>query len=100
MSKTNTICDCGCDVRGLTEYQLTGYRKNYDKKTFISTNNKKVTVNKYLENAEPLIHINLGYTDEKTSIQKAKNIINKSRFNNVEWFEVWDITNTELVKTI
>ena len=96
MSNTQTICDCGCDVRGKTQYQLSGYRKNYDKITI----NGSDVVDKHLDNNEHVIGIDLGYVDEKTSIQKAENIINKSRFNNVEWFEVWDITNTELVKTI
>ena len=90
------LCECGCDVRGLTRYQLSGYRKNFDKKTI----NKTDIVDKHLNNNEHLIHFDLGYVDKDIAIQKSENIINKSFFNNVEWFEVWDCTFDKKVKTI
>jgi len=90
------LCDCGCDVRGLTQYQLSGYVKNYDKRTI----NGSTVVNKHLDNNEHVIGIDLGYTHKHTAIKKAKNIIKKYNFNNVEWFEVWNVTDTELIETI
>jgi len=96
-SKTiNKVCDCGCDVRGLTRYQLSGYRKNFDKITI----NKTDIIDAHLDNNEHLMYIDFGYVDKHTAIKKAENIIKKSHFNDVEWFEIWDITNTELIKTI
>ena len=63
------LCECGCDVRGLTRYQLSGYRKNFDKKTINQTD----IVDKHLNNNEHLIHFDLGYVDQDIAIQKAEN---------------------------
>jgi len=91
-----SLCDCGCDTRGLTQYQLSGYRKHYDKITI----NKTDIIDKHLDNNEHLIHIDLGFIDEHKAIDKAQNIIKKTNFNDVEWFEIWNITETKLVKQI
>ena len=96
IKEQNILCDCGCDVRGLTQYQLSGYVKNYDKMTINGT----TVIDKHLDNNEHVISIDLGYTHKHTAIKKAKNIIEKYNFNNVEWFEVWNVTDTELIKTI
>ena len=98
MSNTQTICDCGCDVRGKTQYQLSGYRKNYDKITINGSN----VVDKHLDNNEHVIGIDLGYVDLDVANKLAKEHIWKIEKSQeiVEWFEIWDITNTKLVKTI
>ena len=98
MSNTQTICDCGCDVRDKTQYQLSGYRKNYDKITI----NGSDVVDKHLDNNEHVIGIDLGYVDLDIANKLAKEHIWKIEKSQeiVEWFEIWDTTNTKLVKTI
>lgn len=108
MSNTQTLCDCGCDVRGLTRYQLSGYRKNYDKTTFETYNqqtksNEMVTVDKHLNNNEHVIAFDLGYVDLDLAIRTANELIwetEKKAETIVEWYEIWDCTNDHKVKTI
>ena len=105
MSNTQTLCDCGCDVRGLTRYQLSGYRKNYDKTTFETYNqqtksNEMVTVDKHLDNNEHVIAFDLGYVDLDLAIRTADEHISNQYNTQVEWYEIWDCTNDHKVKTI
>ena len=107
MSNTQTLCDCGCDVRGLTKYQLSGYRKNYDKTTFETYNqqtksNEMVTVDKHLNNNEHVIAFDLGYVDLDLAIRTANKHIQEKEITEtiVEWYEIWDCTNDHKVKSI
>jgi len=96
MSNTQTLCDCGCDVRGLTRFQLSGYRKNYDKKTI----NGSVVVDKHLNNNEHVIAFDLGYVDLDLAVRTADEHIGNQYNTQVEWYEIWDCTNDHKVKTI
>tara|TARA_R100001460_G_scaffold55413_1_gene94775 strand:+ start:179 stop:592 length:414 start_codon:yes stop_codon:yes gene_type:complete len=99
MSNTQTLCDCGCDVRGLTRFQLSGYRKNYDKKTI----NGSDVVDKHLNNNEHVIAFDLGYVDLDLAVRTANELIwetEKKAETIVEWYEIWDCTNDHKVKTI
>ena len=100
--KTNEMCSCGCDTRGMISYQLSGYRKNYDQKSFETYNqetktNEMVTIDAHLNNNEHVVAWDLGYFDnndegKELAIKKAREISwkhEKESLSLVEWYEVW-----------
>ena len=106
VSKKNQMisCDCGCDVRGLTEYQLSAYRKNTELISYETYNperkvNELVTVPKHFENSEHVWGVSLGYHDRKIkALSSALAMIRKVAIDilltqeladSIEWFEVW-----------
>ena len=112
-SKNQQIsCDCGCAVRGLTEYQLSAYRQNDEVYSFMTYDQKlkkekKVTTKKHHNGHEHVWGASLGYHDRAIKgMLKAMELIRKVMFevaltqelaDSIEWFELWDCTNSELI---
>ncbi len=104
-SKNQQIsCDCGCDVRGLTEYQLSAYRKNTELKSYETYNperkvNELVTVPKHFKNREHLWGVSLGHHEsEIRAFSSALAMVRKVAIDilltqeladSIEWFEFW-----------
>ena len=106
MSKIK-YCECGCSVRGLTQFTIEGYKKVYGKQTFETYDqkikkNKFVTTDLYLDNNKHVFNFDLGFYDFKIQkneiIKKAKTLIKefKKSHPEVDFFEVWALEDVQL----
>ena len=98
--KEQTICDCGCSYRGLTEITIEGYEKNYEQHTFDTYDQKTkktktVTTNTYLDNQKHVFSYSLGHInwlkESDEIIKKSKALIKnlKAKYPNIDGWYIW-----------
>jgi len=100
MSNTQTICDCGCSYRGLTEIIIEGYEKNYEQTTFNTYDQKTkktktVTTDLYLDNQKHVFSYSLGHIDwlkeSDKAIENGKLLIENLtiQYPNIDVWYIW-----------